>query len=401
MKKNGGNETFAKDPLENSSSDEKSESEENEEFFSDLEISFDIQSDPMAFARRAYVISEIPASEFIFIHQLGDDPSLVLAERTSVGNLDIAVFAYGTFPESSLEKLTVEVEGKILQDFGISSDRKHIHFTYSDETKIIGNNAQEFLSLFVSDANTFKNNIVDTDRWVVSVWPKLEYQQMYSDAWRMLRDFYYDPNMGNVDWRTVHDNYLPLLARCGRREELDDVLKQMASELSALHVFVYGGDYNDPMHRNSEMKNANEISSLGAVLERSIEWSGYVVKDIPQIDPDFNPLDGEMIYSPLSERTLRMSGQKGLLPGDVIVGVNGEPVLAVPDIHMILRGLSGRSIRLDVLRIKSKPIFRQNKEMTDSFVPEPVIVVPLSPRAAENLRYAAWEWKTQNEAKKK
>ena len=57
-------------------------------------------------------------------------------------------------------------------------------------------------------------------------------------------------------------------------------------------------------------------------------------------------------------------------------------------------------MRLDVLRVKSKSTFWHDKEMTESFLPEPVIAVPLSPSAAENLRYAAWEWKTRNQAKK-
>ena len=62
----------------------------------------------------------------------------------------------------------------------------------------------------------------------------------------------------------------------------------MAAELSALHVFVYGGEYNDPLHGDINLKLANQIASLGAVLERSADWGGYIVKEIPICDPDFN-----------------------------------------------------------------------------------------------------------------
>ena len=70
--------TSTKDSSKSSNSDERSEgnetltedTSENEKVFSDVEISFDIQSDPMTFARRAYVISEIPASEYVFIHRI-------------------------------------------------------------------------------------------------------------------------------------------------------------------------------------------------------------------------------------------------------------------------------------------------------------------------------------------
>ena len=63
---------------------------------------------------------------------------------------------------------------------------------------------------------------------------------MYTDAWRLLRDYFYDKNMHGVDWPNIFYRYLPLVKRCAKREDLDDVLRYMSSELSALHVFVYG-----------------------------------------------------------------------------------------------------------------------------------------------------------------
>lgn len=368
----------------------------------DVEISFGDPDNNLSFARRAYLVSEIPASNYLFLHQLSDDPSIILAEA-ALGAIRVNIFAIGDFPGNHMTGTDIELP-TTLQSIGMSTNRKFMYFTYNGKTKIVPNDVASFSSLFMSDA-TFTRNIIDTDRWAVSVWPKLEYQQMYSDAWRMLRDYYYAKDMGSVDWNAIHDRYLPLLARCGRREELDDVLKQMAAELSALHVFVYGGEYNDPMHGNLLLKDINAVASLGAVLERSAEWSGYVVKDVPERDPDFNPLDGKMMYSPLSERTLRHSGQRGLLPGDVIVGVNGESVMNVPDIHMLLRGMQGRSVRLDVLRVKSKSSFSFNRkrkmQVTEDagISAEPVIVVPISGAAAEDLKYSAWEWKTRDTAK--
>ncbi len=371
----------------------------------DTDISFDGASENLTFARNAYPISEIPASNYLFLHQLDDDASIIVAEFSS-GRTIMKAFAIGDFPENSLSELPLE-STLVLQALGVSTNRKYLYFTYSGKTKVIKNTAADFMSVLAQDMNDFTKNIVDTEQWSLSIWPKLEYQQMYSDAWRMLRDYYYDKNMGGIDWIEVHSRYLPLVSRCGRREELDDVLRQMAAELSALHVFVYGGEYNDPMHGNEALASMHSVASLGAALERSVEWKGYIVKEVPETDPDFNPLDGSSIYSPLSERTLRMSGQRGLVPGDVIVAVNGESVMNVPDIHMLLRGLAGRSIRLDVLRLKSKSSFsivRKRKlaeedDDNEGIESEPVIVVPISGAQAENLRYAAWEWKTRQLAK--
>jgi tricorn protease len=123
---------------------------------------------------------------------------------------------------------------------------------------------------------------------------------------------------------------------------------------------------------------------------------------IPEADPDFTKIDQvKTIYSPLSHQSLRMSGQRGLQAGDIIVGVNGESVMRVPDIHMLFRGKAGKSVRLDVLRLASGPSPTDgNQTISDEneVAVEPLIVVPLSPEAADDLLYQAWEWKTHQMA---
>jgi len=371
----------------------------------DIEISFGPDNDNLSLARRAYGISEIPPDNYLFLHQLKDDPSFIMAKPLPPSGYLVSIFSIGDFPDNKMSERPINFPTLSLQSLGVSTNREYLYFTYSGKTKVVTNDATGLVSNFVGDP-TFSKSIVDTDRWAATVWPKLEYQQMYADAWRMLRDYYYTADMGKIDWPTIYSRYLPLVARCGRREELDDVLKQMAAELSALHVFVYGGEYNDPLHGSLALTQLNEVASLGAVLERSAEWGGYVVKEIPESDPDFGLLDGKMVYSPLSDRTLKISGQAGLLSGDVIVAVNGESVMNVPDIHMLLRGMSGRSVRLDVLRVNSKSSFtfnrkrRMKNETGGSISSEPIIAVPISAEAASNLRYASWEWKTRELAKR-
>jgi tricorn protease len=227
---------------------------------------------------------------------------------------------------------------------------------------------------------------------------------MYDDAWRMLRDYFYDPDMTGIDWPAIHERYLPLVDRCTKREELDDVLIQMASELSALHVFVYGGEYPSPTHEDKKLQYVNDVGGLGAVLKRTPEWKGYKVMSIPRPDPDFTMIDQTTtIYSPLSHQALRLSGQRGLEVGDVIVGVNGESVMSVPDLHMLLRGTAGKSVRLDVLRLASGPDTPSNETITEEEtardgqeVPvDSLITVPLDSDASGDLLYHAWEWKTE------
>jgi len=64
---------------------------------------------------------------------------------------------------------------------------------------------------------------------------------------------------------------------------------------------------------------------------------------------------------------------------------------------MQLRGMAGRSVRLDVVRTSSA-LNETSSNETDTFKPEPMIVVPISNDDAEDLFYAAWEYRTRQKA---
>ncbi len=78
--------------------------------------------------------------------------------------------------------------------------------------------------------------------WTMTVHPRDEWRQMFVDAWRQQRDGFYDRGMHGVDWPAMRARYEPLLARVTDRAELGDLIAQMVGELSALHMFVRGGD---------------------------------------------------------------------------------------------------------------------------------------------------------------
>jgi len=371
-------------------------------FVLDTLISFGEEKDESyQFARSSYRIDHIPAGKYLeIVCQLDDDPSLLLLADLPTG-YGLLLFAISEWPNDGTELVPSE---QILQDVAISSDGQFIIAVQKGVLTVTPRSSKDVVAFF-SDTDQEKN-VALIEGLHLSVWPNLEYQQMYRDAWRLLRDYFYDPDMHSLDWDEIFDKYLPLVERCSKREELDDVLKQLIGELSALHAFVYGGEYSFPNHGDSLLEDINEVACLGATLQRSVENRGYVVVDIPERDPDLHMIDGEPMYSPLSNQALRLSGQVGLQAGDVIVAVNGENVMDVPDIHMLLRNTAGESVRLEVLRIESSSKLSETKRRllqdnhTDAgIVPEPLVVVPMEPDDSEKLAYAAWEWKTRESAK--
>ena len=342
------------------------------QFPKDMNIEFGAED--IAFARTAYRIVHIPEAEYLsIVSQTIDDGSFVLVQHDATA-FTLSFFSAGAFPSDQVE--ITRVVSKPLAHYGISTSREYVYFLFATDPSLrVVSNKMTSLSAFMSDiAGKFSNNVVDTANMAISVWPKLEYQQMFNDAWRMLRDYFYDKEMHGVDWTAVYDRYKDLVARCSKREELDDVMAQMASELSALHVFVYGGEYNAPFNGDAATMALYSPASLGASLLRSPEWKGYLVTEIADRDPDFNLLDGAAVYSPLSDRTLYPTGQRGLAKGDVIVGINGESVMSVPDIHMLLRGMADTAVRLEVLRLASGA--RDRKETT--VIAEPLVTGKLA-----------------------
>lgn len=76
----------------------------------------------------------------------------------------------------------------------------------------------------------------------VQIDPREEWKQIFTDAWRFMRDYFYDPNMHEVDWQRVRKQYEAMLADCVSRRDLNFVIGEMISEVNAGHTYRGGGD---------------------------------------------------------------------------------------------------------------------------------------------------------------
>jgi tricorn protease len=167
--------------------------------------------------------------------------------------------------------------------------------------------------------------------------------------------------MNGVDWKAMRAKYEPLVERVTDRAELNDLLAQMVGELSALHIFVHGGD----MRR---VPDAVGTGSLGAVLQRDASAGGYVVKHVYRYDPDL-PDQAPPLARPGSE----------VREGEVITMMDGADVLSVPDPGVLLREKANRQV---LLRVKDPKDGGKTRE---------VLVKPIPAGDEFELRYAEWE----------
>jgi len=216
--------------------------------------------------------------------------------------------------------------------------------------------------LYVIDAKPSKATLtearVDLRGWTFPIDVRDDWRQIFVDAWRLERDYFYDPNMHGVDWDAQLAKYLPLVDRITTRNELSDLIGWFVGELSALHTSVGGGDLR--------AGDANiRVASLGARLRRDPGAGGYRIEYIYQSDPDY-PAEA----SPLADPLL------GVSAGDVITAVNGTATLDAPDIGALLRNQEGRQVLLTV--------------RSGGAAARDVIVVPTANESG--LRYSDWEY---------
>lgn len=241
--------------------------------------------------------------------------------------------------------------------FQISLDRKKL-LVYRDEEFLVVDSDAKASSF--ADPKAAAKARVDLSHWKYSTNPREEFRGIFLDAWRLERDYFYDRNMHGVNWTAMRDRYLPLVDRVANRNELNNVIAQMVSELSALHTFVRGGDARRP-------SDHVDIATLGAVLKRDEKAGGYIVQHIYAHDPD------------LPDQAPPLARPDSLVKeGEVIVSIDGQSLLTVPDERELLRGKVGQQVMLHV-----KPVKGDARD---------VLVKPISGEADADMRYAEWEY---------
>ena len=185
--------------------------------------------------------------------------------------------------------------------------------------------------------------------------PRHEWRQIFEEAWRMERDFFYAPNMHGLDWQGIHDRYAPLLAYVGRREDLSALLREMIGEMQVGHNRTGGGDVYHG--------KAAKTGLLGADLR--IENGHYRIKTI---------FTGEH-WNPFLQAPLAAPGL-GVHEGDYILALNGIPLTPKDNIFARLEGARGSQLSLLISTSGARKDARE------------VIVEPVG--SERQLRHWAW-----------
>ena len=155
--------------------------------------------------------------------------------------------------------------------------------------------------------------------------PKQEWKQIFTDVWRIERDYFYDANMHGVDWNQVKERYIKNAEGAMTREEVDFIIGEMIGELNASHTYHGGGDV--------EEEKTQSVGYLGVNWEADGNY--YKIKTIIR----GAPWDAE-VRSPLD-----MPGVN-IKEGDYILAVNGVPLTTAQEPYAVFQGLANKPVEL-------------------------------------------------------
>ncbi len=149
--------------------------------------------------------------------------------------------------------------------------------------------------------------------------PRKEWNQIYADAFRIFRDYFYVSNLHGVNWNEIRTRYSALLPHVGHRADLDYIINEVVAETNTGHTYVDWGEFERPKRIENGL--------LGAELEADDAAGLYRITRIFSGE-NWNPSR----RSPLTEQGVDVR------EGDYILSINGKDVTTAMNPYLLLAG---------------------------------------------------------------
>ncbi|MCX2764934.1 S41 family peptidase [Aquimarina muelleri] len=267
------------------------------------------------------------------------DKIIFLKNPRSGATDEKSVLKYYDFKEDEENTILEDVE-----DYELSFDKNSILVFSGEKMGIIE----------VAKDQSIKDPL-DTSKMEMTINPKEEWRQIFTDTWRLERDFFYDKNMHGVDWEAMKRKYEPLIEFAASRNDLNKITGELIAELNASHTYRGGGDI-----KRSTTKSTGYLG-----VDWEMQEGKYRIKKI--ITPA--PWDTE-VKSPLKKPGVLVE------EGDYILRINGIELTDYTDPFAALEGKAEQTIEIEVSKT---PDGKNSKKY---------LVQPL--KSEERLRNLAW-----------
>lgn len=158
--------------------------------------------------------------------------------------------------------------------------------------------------------------------------PLDEWKQIYHEAWRLERDFYYEPGMHGLDWNAMRDKYGVLVDHAVCRQDMRFIIGELIGELNTSHTYVFGGD-------RQRRSTPVSVGMLG--VDYKADGDRY---RIARIYRDFDW--SREVTPPLNRPGVTVR------EGDFLISVNGTQVTTDKNVYSYFQDLGNKEIRIGV-----------------------------------------------------
>lgn len=202
------------------------------------------------------------------------------------------------------------------------------YFVSGDKKKIMYRSQANWSIVNVTPKPQPGTGRIQVEEIEVRIDPRAEWIQMFDEAWRINRDYFYAPNMHGADWKAMRTKYAQFLPHLTTRGDLNRVLVWLGSELAVGHHRSGGGDpYWQPRNVPGGL--------LGA--DYSVENGRYRFKKVYG-GLNWNP----ELRSPLTEPGVDVKA------GEYLLAVRGQELRAPTNVYSLFENTSGKMIEITV-----------------------------------------------------
>jgi len=204
-----------------------------------------------------------------------------------------------------------------VDDYVISSDKK----------KMLSRKGTAYTLSAAGEKPEAGKGVLHTGDIQVKIDPQAEWPQTFNEAWRINRDYFYDPGMHGADWAAMKKKYEQFLPHLSCRSDLNTVIQWMCSELGVGHHRLQGA--------GDRVSTPEQVAGglLGA--DYTVDNNRYQIKKI------FGGLNwNPELRSPLTEPGINAQA------GEYILAVNGKDVTAAQSIYSFFENTSGKIVDL-------------------------------------------------------
>lgn len=195
-----------------------------------------------------------------------------------------------------------------------------------------------------------------TSGMIVNINPREEWKEVFRDAWRIQRDWFYADNMHGLDWDKIYEQYAAMIEFCNSRDDVSYVIGEMIGELNCGHAYYFGG--------GTDRAPTIPVGLLGVDFE--LENGSYKIAKIHTGAPWDADARGPIIGKAVD-----------IKEGDYLLAVNGVPVDGTIDPWAPFIGLADQ---MTILTVNDVP------EINDEA--REVMIKPVG--SDDSLRFRSW-----------